>query len=328
MENTRLQADVVMEGGGVFGLGLVGALTILEKHHYQFRRVAGTSAGAIVASLLAAGMSAQEIQTAIASVPFTSFEDPTFLSKFGPLGEGLSILQNQGIYQGDVLRETIAKYLAIKGVRTFADLRITDDPDSSLPSNHQYKLVVMTSDLSRGELVRLPWDYHKYGLNPDTQLVADAVRASASVPFFFTPVKLDNNKTHHRSYLVDGGLLSNFPIDTFDRTDGKTPRWPTFGIKLSARPKANQIPHKIHNTFDLLKAMLSTMQNAHDQMHLDEACVVKRTIFVDTTAMRLDPLTFNLSTRQANELFSKGQQAADAFLAEWDFQKYKRECRK
>ncbi len=33
-------------------------------------------------------------------------------------------------------------------------------------------------------------------------------------------------------------MLSNFPIEVFDRTDGKPPRWPTFGIKLSARPAA------------------------------------------------------------------------------------------
>ena len=37
--------------------------------------------------------------------------------------------------------------------------------------------------------------------------------------------------------MVDGGMLSNFPIEVFDRTDGKPPRWPTFGIKLSAKPR-------------------------------------------------------------------------------------------
>ena len=42
-------ADLVLEGGGVKGIGLVGAISVLEEHGYVFHRVAGTSAGAIVA---------------------------------------------------------------------------------------------------------------------------------------------------------------------------------------------------------------------------------------------------------------------------------------
>ena len=51
-------ADLVLEGGGVKGTGLVGAITALTENEdsYQFHRIAGTSAGAIVASFLAAGI--------------------------------------------------------------------------------------------------------------------------------------------------------------------------------------------------------------------------------------------------------------------------------
>ena len=47
--------DLVFEGGGVKGIGLAGALATLEERGYQPQNVAGTSAGAINASLLAAG---------------------------------------------------------------------------------------------------------------------------------------------------------------------------------------------------------------------------------------------------------------------------------
>jgi NTE family protein len=47
-------ADSVLEGGGVKAIALVGAISILEERGYQLRRVAGTSAGAIVGSLVAA----------------------------------------------------------------------------------------------------------------------------------------------------------------------------------------------------------------------------------------------------------------------------------
>src|ERR1044072_7106847 len=47
-------ADLVLEGGGVKGIGLVGAAMRLAEHGYEFPRVAGTSAGAIVGAVLAA----------------------------------------------------------------------------------------------------------------------------------------------------------------------------------------------------------------------------------------------------------------------------------
>ena len=73
---------------------------------------------------------------------------------------------------------------------TFEDLRITpeEDPGMSLPENKRYRLVVHTSDITRGQLVRLPWDYGLYGQDRDDQDVVAAVRASMSIPFFFEPV--------------------------------------------------------------------------------------------------------------------------------------------
>ncbi len=80
-----------------------------------------------------------------------------------------------------------------------------------------------------------PWDYQgTYGLEPGGQLVVDAVRASMSIPFFFEPAIVKGHDGTS-STLVDGGVLSNFPIDIFDRTEGRRPRWPTFGVKLLPR---------------------------------------------------------------------------------------------
>lgn len=60
------KADGVFEGGGVKGIGLVGALIVAEERGYtDWQRVAGTSAGAIVASLLAAGYSAVKLSSPV-----------------------------------------------------------------------------------------------------------------------------------------------------------------------------------------------------------------------------------------------------------------------
>ena len=66
------KADAVFEGGGVKGLGLVGALTVAEENGYtDWRRVVGTSAGAIVASLLAAGYSAEELKEILMDLEYS-----------------------------------------------------------------------------------------------------------------------------------------------------------------------------------------------------------------------------------------------------------------
>src|SRR6185437_7564029 len=133
-----------------------------------------------------------------------------------------------GVFEGDHLREWLGNELAGLGVETFDDLAL-DDPAPWMGEDQRYSLVVTATDVTLGRLVRLPWDYRSvYGVaEPGRQRVADAVRASMSIPFFFEPVTIANPGTGLVSTLVDGGVLSNFPIDTLDRPDGRQPRWPT-----------------------------------------------------------------------------------------------------
>ena len=100
---------------------------------------------------------------------------------------------------------------------------------------------------------------------PDEQLVADAVRASMAIPFFYGPVTLTSSDGRP-STLVDGGVLSNFPIDTFDRPDSKAPRWPTFGTTVVPRiaegigevmPALRPLP--LFEQTSLLESLLTTM---------------------------------------------------------------------
>lgn len=319
MADGMKDCDLVLEGGGVKGIGLVGSVAVLAEHGYRFRRVAGTSAGAVVGSLVAAGVPAERMKQLLEEVDYRRFQDPGLLDRVPLMGRPLSILLENGIYEGRYLKQWLTTQLSEMGVETFGDLRI-DDPEASLPPDHRYRLVVMAADISAGRLVRLPWDYRRlYGLDPDRQLVVDAVRVSASIPFFFEPVKLG------RSLLVDGGVLSNFPIDTFDRTDARPPRWPTFGVKLSARPEANLRPRPVAGPLGLISALVSTMANAHDQMHLDDPCVVDRTMFVDTD--NVHPVDFGLDRETQRMLYANGRRAATKFLETWDWSDHLERCR-
>lgn len=101
-------------------------------------------------------------------------------------------------------------------MRTFGDLRTGEQPEQ-----FAWSLVVTASDLSRRRLVRIPWDLSTYGIDPDDFSVARAVHASSAIPYVFEPVRVAG------ATWVDGGLLSDFPVQLFDRPDGQ-PRWPTF----------------------------------------------------------------------------------------------------
>ena len=62
------RVDLVMEGGGVKGIALAGALEVLEERGYRVNRVAGSSAGAIAGALAASGVSAREMEIGRAHV--------------------------------------------------------------------------------------------------------------------------------------------------------------------------------------------------------------------------------------------------------------------
>lgn len=321
-------ADLVLEGGGVKGAGLAGAITALvgAAEPYAFHRVAGTSAGAIVASMLAAGYDAAEMKVILTDLDFSQFEDPDeILGHFGKLGEGLGLLLHEGLFRGEFLHHWIEQALAKKNVYTWGDLK-DSDPGSSLPPAQRYRLVVIVSDISRGRMLRLPWDYEsQLGVDPDTQPVADAVRASAGIPFFFRPFRMraspDVTQGHGEILCTDGGMLSNFPVAIFDRTDGKPPRWPTFGVKLSARQSPAQATWDPNpDTIQLAKSLLGTMQSAHDRVYVDQDPVASRTIFVDTTGY--NATDFHLTAADKRKLFGNGLAAGQKFLGKWDWVKW------
>lgn len=319
-----MKADLVLEGGGIKGIGLAGAVATLEEAGYEFPRIAGTSAGALAGALVAVGYTADELEILLRTVDQRQFADEGLLDRLGLPGKALSVLLEQGVYEGDAVAEWVAERLEAKGVQTFGDLRLPDDLEGDLPIERRYRLVVMASDISRGRLIRLPWDYPDYGLEPDEQRVADAVRASTAIPFYYEPVRLLGGRGYHH-ILVDGGMLSNFPVDAFDRTDGRAPRWPTFGVKLSSRPEDRARPEDVSNTFEFAKALVSTMTSFHDHLHLDDPCVVRRTIFVDTFGVRATD--FEIDTATKTRLYENGRHAAGRFLDRWDFDRYVEECR-
>src|SRR5689334_6690702 len=141
-------ADLVLEGGGVKGIGLVGAVTALGIHGYRFGepgpgRIAGASAGAIVGAMMAAGMDHATMHRKMSELDYRGLAD----GSRWVAGRALSLATRLGMHRGDALHKWIRAELAALGVHTFGDLRY-DDSDGPQPPYRSYRLVVVVSDVS------------------------------------------------------------------------------------------------------------------------------------------------------------------------------------
>jgi NTE family protein len=302
----------------------------LEERGYRPQNVAGTSAGAISAALLAAGYGADELREIIIGLDYRQFQDKGWEDKVPVVDRSLSMLLDLGLYEGDRFLEWIGELLAAKGVRTFGDLV---HPDYADDPKFRSRLQVIASDVTTHELLVLPRDAGRLGIDPDQLEVALAVRMSMSIPVFFEPVRHENPQTGETHLIVDGGMLSNYPVWLFDCEDGE-PEWPTFGLLLVEPKPSVPIGHRMPKersatrgpkaVVDYVKSLAQTMMEAHDRMYVEQANYA-RTIAIPT--LGVGTTEFDLSKPRAQALYDSGRLAAKTFLETWDFDAYVAEFR-
>jgi NTE family protein len=313
--NRERYVDLVFEGGGVKGIALVGAFSVLEEQGYEPQNMAGASAGAIVAALIAAGYDADALKEIIAGLDYDQFKDEALEDRF-PGGKVLSILKDLGIYEGKAFEDWMRGLLEARNVRTFGDLVRREDVELK----YRYKLQVIASDVTEQRLLVLPRDAPALGIeDPDDIDVAKAVRMSMSIPIFFEPVKWPNSQTGEEHLIVDGGMLSNFPVWLFDAPE---PQWPTFGMKLVQEPRVpigealtEPVPRGgVMQVIGYLRSLVDTMMAAHDRLYIDQHDFDRRTIGIDT--LGVGTTEFDLSQERALALYESGRAAAEKFLAQ------------
>lgn len=305
-----MKINAVFEGGGVKGISLAGAVRAAEMQGVQFEQVAGTSSGAIIATLLAANYSGLDIKRIVENTPFSSFLKRSFIFNLKVISPALRLLVKKGLYSGEALEYWVSRLLEAKGVRTFGDL-----PDC--------KLRIVASDITNGRLLVLPEDIKIYGMDPKKLSVARAVRMSASIPYFFDPVVVRYTKLHsslsiknkdkpqlQQAHIVDGGLLSNFPLWLFDKEQaGRTNPIPTVGFQMVG--KNDNEPHEIRGPLSMLEAIFETMMQAHDERYIKKYAR-DRTVKIPTLGVRTTQ--FQLPEGMAEKLFKSGFQAANQFF--------------
>ena len=289
--------DGVFSGGGLKGFALVGAYQVLEEKGYRFHRVAGTSAGAILACFIAAGYSAKEIEKMLDEQDFQVLLDPRKTIIPLPLMKWFQLYWRLGLYQGKALENWFLEKLAAKGVYTFSDL----------PPG---KLKLIASDLTNGKMLVLPDDLEGYGISAETFPIARALRMSCGIPFFFEPVRLKVGQGE--TIVVDGGVLSNFPMWIFNDEGGNTER-PVLGLKLS-RSQEDIPGHKIDNALDLFEALFSTMKNSHDERYISRKHE-KNIIFIPVDNYSATQFDMDQETKEG--LMEAGRNSTVKFLKTW-----------
>lgn len=193
--------NLVFEGGGVKGIAYAGAIQVLEDRGIlaDIKRVGGTSAGAITATLLALGVDSRKLEGILAGTDFHQFMQRSFLF----IRELANLRDEYGWYGGEEFEAWLAdRILDAAGTRdlTFAELRAK--VQAGAPGFRD--LYVVGTDLTMQDF-RL---YSHEG-TPDMP-IREAVRISMSIPLFFKAVI----KNGH--VLIDGGVTYNYPLDLFD----------------------------------------------------------------------------------------------------------------
>ena len=287
--------DGVFSGGGIKGFAYVGAIQALEEHEIQFKRVAGTSAGAILATFIAAGFNAKELEGIFDELNLKVLLDPPKFWFRMPFLKWINLYIRFGMYRGNTLENWFHQKLATKGIYTFGDL-----------PNGVLKLIA--SDLTNGKILVLPDDLIHYGIDGRSFSVSRALRMSCGLPFFFEPVYLMDGEKE--CVIVDGGVLSNFPLWIYDNGNMKRP---VLGMKLS-RSTEEMPPHEIDNAIELFEALFSTMKDAHDKRYIARKHE-KNIIFIPVE--EYSATQFDMDEKTREKLISIGRERTIQFLKTW-----------
>lgn len=337
-KDNQIYADAVFEGGGVKGIAFLGALRCCSDIGIRWKKLAGTSAGAITAALVAADFTIEELENILGQLNFMDFlkeKSSPFIFNGDPSDDldnplwmisNLQITGTTGEYSTEPFKKWLQQTLASRQFKTFNDIK-----------DKERELKIIISDISIKQMLVLPDDLMtknshqelesqnqllpKIDIEDNKQFeVSEAVRLSMSIPFFFEPGYLGDD------VIVDGGVLSNFPLWIYDVNPeiGKRPQWPTFGFRLInqqvQQPSLNSNNRKKMDAIKILLAMIDTMHVASDTYHVRKS---EDNRVIELNDNGIQATHFNLSDDEKTELYVDGyNNTKKFFLEKWDWNKH------
>ncbi|MBS0289508.1 MAG: ankyrin repeat domain-containing protein [Proteobacteria bacterium] len=202
--------SLVLEGGGAKGAAYIGSLKALEKRGAldQLEHVAGSSAGAITALLISMGFTAEQIGKIVNASNFMDLLDyrENYLA---------SIVYAGYLYSGDNFHN-FAQMLVEQALgdpnATFADL------EKARQSNPALKNLLVTATRVHSKNDQRDNVVFSALTTPNVR-IADAVRASMSIPPAFKPVEVREQDGKVVGLFYDGGIMNNLPLDLLDKIE-------------------------------------------------------------------------------------------------------------
>jgi len=249
----RPRVALALSGGGSLGLAHIGVLQYFEEHHIPVDAIAGTSMGGLVGGFYATGHTPAEMQAAFAEAVWDDvlrveprYQDMPIQARQDRaqspgdlvvrLGRGLSL--PAGLSTAEPLDLFLSnKVLAYSAVEDF----------DQLPT--PFRCVATQLDTGKPFILR-------------RGNLARALRATMSVPGFFTPVDWGGH------VLVDGGLVDNLPTDVAREMGADV----VIAVDISKKPAYQSTT----GAFDILLQTFNIMGQVIARAELDEADVVLR----------------------------------------------------
>jgi NTE family protein len=307
--------NLVFEGGGVKGVAYGGVFEVLEQRQItpQIESVAGTSAGAITATMMSLNYSAAEFLKIMTTLDFKKFEDGCDL--IGPI----RLIRHFGWFKGNYFLNLMESYIAEKtgdgqklgdgrnGRATFRDLV------EKYADRHFKRLYVFGTNLTQQAVQKF-----SYETTPDVA-VADAVRISMSIPFFFEARYFEQNGSNDA--YCDGGVLNNYPIDTFDEQHTevdpdsghqmlhRTPNRETLGFHFV---DPSQAASPINSLRSFTGGVIDALLDIQDILLKTNPGDERRSVFINDLGVKFTDFELSDQTKQA--LIEQGRKATVEYL--------------
>jgi NTE family protein len=333
------------------------ALTMVSKFHWAIVLLLTFCFSAFIVPWLAAmqgpGIKAISLIAGLSLIIAIFFVAMVYIrfKKFVHYGNGLNkgdnfhhwiknIISSQSI-EGDATKRKIETLDDLKTHfnRIPPNLKVVNRTNISIPTTPM--IVIVASDITSERKIEFPRMWDLYWKNTKDIHPADFVRASMSIPFFFSAYTLTgiNKKSSpaiwksqlnwkrdtipDRAQFVDGGALSNFPISVFANPNYPEPRMPTFGIRLISEKADSTKEH--HNTLaGYAGSIVGTMRANYDRDFINKNRAFELGV-CDILIEEISWLNFFMTDKQKLELFNIGARHAFEFLQEFKWNSYKKE---
>lgn len=311
MSNNKQEfKNLVFKGGGAKGCAYAGCVEVLENLdvYHKITHVAGTSAGAITAAILAAGAGSDGLTQTVKHTQFRNF----VTDSWGVIGDVERFVTGYGVHTGDGFVNILKQYLedfAGDSEITFAELEQLANKQPDVFK----KLAVVASNITNAK----PQIFD--AVNTPDIAVWQAVRASMSIPLLFEPAKINDD------YFVDGGLSWNYPIDIYDKNlkqsvvngESADRNAATLGFYLESQgsmdssDKFDEQEQKIDSLRSFASSLADFMyQSANARyIHPDD---VSRTVFVND--LGVSATDFSIPDDVVDDLINSGKSATEVYF--------------